>query len=73
MRIQGARAVVEETVGFRAIALRARAAQIDGQPGIAVASGSNLHLVIAVRIVEKRIVHFDVIADPQRLAVLNVS
>lgn len=72
-RLQGLHAVVEETSRFRPIALRARAAEIDGQPGIVVRSQAHLQLAIVLRIFEMRIVHFDVIADPQRLALLNAG
>lgn len=72
-RITGVHAVVEETVQFRTIASRARIAQIDGQAGIVILSGPDLQLAIVLRISEKRIVQFDVIADPQRLARLSVT
>lgn len=72
-RITGVQAVVEETVHFRTIASRARIAQIDGQSGIVILSGTELQLAIVLGICEKRIVQFDVIADPQRLARLSVT
>jgi RNA polymerase sigma-70 factor, ECF subfamily len=72
-RIQGLHAIVEEAVQFRTIASRARIAEIDWQPGIVIRSGPDLQLAIIVCIVEERIVQFDVIADPQRLARLTIT
>jgi len=72
-RIQGAHAVIEETVQFRTIASRARVAQIDEQPGIVILSGGNPQLAIVVNILDKRIAHFDVIADPARLELLTIT
>jgi RNA polymerase sigma factor (sigma-70 family) len=69
--LQGVHAVVKETVGFRTIASRAHVSTIDGQPGIVVYSGGDLQLAIVFMILDDRIVQFDVIADPQRLAVLH--
>jgi RNA polymerase sigma factor (sigma-70 family) len=72
-RLQGVRAVVEETVRFRAVALRAHVAHIDGEPGIVAYAPRGLQLAIVFRIAEKRISQFEVIADPRRLAILNVD
>lgn len=72
-RLDGVRAVVEETVRFRAVASRAHVVQIDGGPGLAIFADSGLQLAIVLRIQLDRIVHFDVVADPGRLALLNVS
>lgn len=72
-RVDGVQAVLGDTARFRSVAVRARVGQIDGRPGIVVFSGAALQLALAFRIVGGRVVQFDVIADPNRLAVLEVS
>lgn len=71
-RIQGVQAVAAETRAYRANASRARLAFIDGRPGIAVLVGSKIQSVMVVRVSRGRIAQYDVIADPHRLARLNV-
>jgi RNA polymerase sigma factor (sigma-70 family) len=71
--LKGARAVAEEAVHFRAIAIRASLADIDGQPGIVVYRGSSLGVAIVLSVAGKNVVRFEVIADPQRLRHLNVQ
>jgi len=73
LRVQGVRAVVTETQSFRDHARRARMVEIDGQPGIAVLSGQGPLTALVFHIVSDRIVHYDVIADPQRLALLRIE
>ena len=70
-RVHGRRAVVEETGAMRASARRARLVLIDGQPAIAVGAGPLAALVFHV--VDGLIVHYDVIADPRRLALLHIE
>ncbi|MFB4317991.1 sigma-70 family RNA polymerase sigma factor [Actinomadura sp. 21ATH] len=72
-RVSGARAVIAETRALRATAGRARPATIDGRPGIAVRSGRDLEAALVFRIASGRIVHYDVIADPRRLALLRIE
>lgn len=71
-RLQGVHAVVAEVHTYQANASRARVAFIDGRPGIAVLAGPDLQSVLVVRVAGDRIVQYDVIADPQRLARLDV-
>ncbi len=71
-RIEGLQAVIQDTVRFRATAARARLAEIDREPAIVLFSASDVALAIVLRIANERIVQFDVIADPQRLARLDV-
>ncbi len=71
-RVEGAPAVVSDAARFRAFALRGRVAQIDGSPGIVISSEGNLKLAIVLQVADKRIVRFDVIADPKRLRVLRL-
>lgn len=70
-RVHGRKAVIEETGAMRASARRARLVLVDGQPGIAVGAGPLAALVFHV--VDGLIVHYDVIADPQRLALLHIE
>lgn len=62
-----------EARGFQATARRARLATIDGRPGLAVWSERQLSVALLFTISGERIVHYDVVADPQRLAVLRVA
>lgn len=71
-RIQGVETVVAETRAYQANALQAHVASIDGRPGIAVLVGPKVQSVLVVRIANERIIQYDVIADPQRLARLDV-
>ncbi len=73
LRVHGVQAVVTETRALRVNARRARLFVIDGQPGIALLSGQDLRLALVFHIVGERIIHYDVIADPQRLAVLRIE
>lgn len=71
-RIQGVGAVVLETSALRATARQARIATIWGRPGIVVLSGPRLQAALVFRIANGRVVQYDVIADPQRLALLHI-
>lgn len=70
-RVRGREAVVEETRVMRANAQRARMVLIDGRPGIAVGAGPQAALVFHVA--DGLIVHYDVVADPRRLALLHIE
>ncbi|WP_371939274.1 sigma-70 family RNA polymerase sigma factor [Actinomadura chokoriensis] len=70
-RVHGRKAVIEEARAMRANARRARLVLIDGRPGIAVGGGPLAAL--AFHIADGLIVHYDVIADPRRLALLNIE
>lgn len=72
-RVRGAQAVVAETRALRANARRARVVAIDGQPGIAVMPDQGLRAALVFHIADDRIIHYDVIADPQRLALLHIE
>jgi RNA polymerase sigma factor (sigma-70 family) len=73
LRVQGVRQVVAETRALRARAGRARVVSIDGRPGIAVASAAGLHSALLIAVVGGRITHYDVVADPRRLALLHIE
>lgn len=72
-RIQGVKLAIEEAARFRANASRGRLARIDGRPGIVIVSGRDLQLAILLRVQNQRIVQYDVVGDPQRLALLNIT
>ncbi len=73
LRVRGVQAVASETQSLRANARRARMVEIDGQPGIAILEGADLLTALVLHISGDRIVHYDVIADPRRLAQLHVE
>jgi RNA polymerase sigma factor (sigma-70 family) len=72
-RLHGAPAVVAETRALRANAHRARLAVVDGRPGIVVDAGPHRQLVLAFHIRDGRVASYDVIADPRRLARLQIT
>ncbi len=72
-RIQGREAVVEQTLAFRANAMRAKTAIVDFRPGIVVLAGGIVQAAIVISVRNERIVRYEVVADPQRLHVLNVD
>lgn len=72
-RIRGVRAVVTETRALQANARRARVVAIDGQPGIAVFSDRDVRMALVFHLADDRIVHYDVIADRRRLALLHIE
>jgi len=71
-RVRGVDAVVTETRALQANAQRAHVAAIDGQPGIVVLSGRDRQAVLVFHIAGGRIIQYDVIADPRRLALLHI-
>ncbi|MCI2416569.1 sigma-70 family RNA polymerase sigma factor [Saccharopolyspora sp. K220] len=73
LRVHGVRTVVTETRALQARARQALVAAIDGQPGIVVMAEQSPRIALIFRIADARIVHYDVIADPQRLALLSIA
>jgi RNA polymerase sigma factor (sigma-70 family) len=72
-RVRGAQAVAAETLAYQAVARRARVVTIDGRPGIAIRSGRGVRLAMLFHVAGGRIVQYDVVADPRRLAVLHTE
>lgn len=70
-RIQGAQRIAAEAQSYKTNARNARLASIDGRPAIAVYSGSTVRAVLILNVAHGRIYHFDVVADPSRLALLR--
>ncbi|MEV0701538.1 sigma-70 family RNA polymerase sigma factor [Saccharopolyspora sp. NPDC050389] len=73
LRVRGARTVVDETRALRANARQARVVSINGRPGIAVMADRGPRIALLFHIADQRIVHYDVIADPTRLALLRIT
>lgn len=71
--VAGVDAVVAEIRVFRATARHAHMVHVDGGPGLAVRSGARVVAALVFRVEEDRIVHYDVVADPHRLALLHIE
>lgn len=72
-RIRGRDAVVAQTLLFHASAKRAKLATIDGRAGIVVLASSRIIAALVISVRGERIVQYDVVADPQRIARLNIT
>ncbi|WPO70722.1 sigma-70 family RNA polymerase sigma factor [Streptomyces sp. KN37] len=72
-RIQGARAVAEETVLLRRNARFAEPALIDGTVGLVVAPCGRLLLALRIRVEGGRVAAYEVIADRRRLRALDLA
>lgn len=70
---RGARAVAEETVVFGRRSRFAEPALVNGTVGVVVAPHGRLLLALTVTIENERISAYDVIADPARLAQLELA
>lgn len=73
VRVQGAKAVAEEVAVFGARSRYAAAALVDGDVGIVVAPRGRLQLVLAIEYAEDTIAGYELIADPARLAKLELA
>ena len=62
-----------ETRTFVSRARAAAVAVVDGRPGIIVAPGARLDLVLRFAVTDGRIVAYEVIADPDRLAAVVIA
>ena len=71
--LRGARAVAEGTVLLAARSRFAEAALVDGMVGAVVAPGGKLLLVITFEVRADRIVGYEVVADPARLAEMDLA
>src|SRR6185295_16620543 len=69
--LRGAELVARNALLHRAVA--ARAALVDGAPGIVVAPAGHLRLVLVPTIVDGIITEFDVIAEPARLEAIELA
>lgn len=71
--VLGVEAVIAETVALQANARSARLATIGGRPGIVVSDAGEVVAALVVRVVDGRVRHYDVVADPSRLARLRIE
>ena len=71
--VSGAPAVAEQAMTFRRLAAGARPALVNGAPGFVVFAQERPYAVIGIAIRADRIVELDILADPERLARLDLS
>ncbi|MFJ3214458.1 sigma-70 family RNA polymerase sigma factor [Kitasatospora sp. NPDC086801] len=70
---RGAETVARETTVFGRRARFGAVALVDGVPGIVIAPGGRLRLVLRVAVVDGRVAGYEVVADPARLAALELA
>ncbi|MEU3570029.1 sigma-70 family RNA polymerase sigma factor [Kitasatospora sp. NPDC036755] len=70
---RGARAVAGETAVFGRRARWGAVALVDGVPGILIAPDGRLRLVLRMTVAGGRVAGYDVVADPARLAALELA
>jgi RNA polymerase sigma-70 factor (ECF subfamily) len=70
--VRGAKAVAEQAMMFRQFAPFARLALVNGEIGLLNAPEGQLHSVMGVTVADGRIVAMHILADPERLARLEV-
>ena len=71
--IRGREAVAKRAFGFRGLADGARPALINGAAGLVVFRGETPFAVMAFTVDDGRVVEIDILADPERLAAIDVS
>jgi RNA polymerase sigma-70 factor (ECF subfamily) len=71
--VHGARAVAEQAVLFSSLARFSRPALVNGTVGLVTAPGGRPFSVLAFTIRDGRIVELDILADPARLAALELK
>jgi RNA polymerase sigma-70 factor (ECF subfamily) len=71
--VRGAAAVANAHLAAARGARLARPALVNGSPGIVVAPGGRLLLVLELTVEDGRIAAIDVVADPERLAALDLA
>jgi hypothetical protein len=71
--IRGAEAVGGQARLFSGRARFARLALVDGTVGVVVAPRGHVTLALTNRVADGRITEFDVIADPEHLAALDIT
>ncbi|MDH6704667.1 RNA polymerase sigma factor (sigma-70 family) [Kitasatospora sp. MAA19] len=70
---RGAATVARETTVFGRRARFGAVALVDGVPGIVIAPGGRLRLVLRVAVADGRVAGYEVVADPARLAALELA
>jgi RNA polymerase sigma-70 factor (ECF subfamily) len=71
--VRGAAEVARQASMYRAAGLRARFAVVNGGPGIVSTIDGRPAAVLAFTVADGLIVEIDILADPQRLAALDVA
>jgi RNA polymerase sigma-70 factor (ECF subfamily) len=71
--VRGAAEVAGQATMYRAAGLRARFAVVNGGPGIISVLNGRLTGVLAFTVADGLIVEIDILADPQRLAALDIA
>ncbi|GAA3183157.1 MULTISPECIES: sigma-70 family RNA polymerase sigma factor [Streptomyces] len=70
---RGALTIARETTVWGRRARFGAAALVDGAPGILIAPGGRLSLVLSMSVTQDRVTAYDVIADPARLATVKLA
>ncbi|MFJ6617013.1 sigma-70 family RNA polymerase sigma factor [Kitasatospora sp. NPDC091335] len=70
---RGAEVVARETTVFGRRARYGEVALVDGVPGILIAPDGRLRLVLRVTVADGRVAGYEVVADPARLAALDLA
>ncbi|MFI8457336.1 sigma-70 family RNA polymerase sigma factor [Kitasatospora sp. NPDC085464] len=70
---RGAATVARETTVLGRRARHGAVALVDGVPGILIAPGGRLWLVLRVAVADGRVAGYEVVADPARLAALDLA
>jgi RNA polymerase sigma-70 factor (ECF subfamily) len=71
--VRGAEAVIEQALRFRQLSPFGKPALVNGGPGVVVAPGGRPFAVLGFTIAAGRIVEIDILADPERLALLDLT
>jgi len=71
--LRGAEAVASSALTFRAAAVSGRTVLVNGAPGAIGIRDGEVISVLAFNVVDGRIVEIDVLADPERLAAIDVA
>jgi RNA polymerase sigma-70 factor (ECF subfamily) len=71
--IRGAEAVARQALAFRQLAPGARAAIVNGAAGVVAFAGDRAFAVVGFTFANDRIIELDILADPARLARLDLN
>ena len=73
LEVHGAQAAAEQAMGFRRFAAGARRAVVNGAAGLVVFAGDRPYAVLGFTVRGERIAAIDILADPDRLARLDLT
>lgn len=71
--VRGAREVVGQALRFHAMARHARLALVNGRPGLIAAPNGHVAAVMGMTVRHGKIVEIDILADPERLRLLDLT